>query len=171
LILVSLYIYEINIFSCLRLVLICTSKKFWFTWLGHVFKWFHSSCFEILCIWLFCYLKFNLSKVFKINVIVYMSGFLFFNYFCAGWGYIGVFPKELTLYQIYHTWFHVLHCSSFPSPLIPAKLLNWYHFCFYSHSYPLFVLPLSSLCATTPFLTSRKNLFHPPVLWFCRRIN
>jgi hypothetical protein len=30
-------------------------------------------------------------------------GFFFFNYCCARWGYIGVFTKVLTMYEIYHS--------------------------------------------------------------------
>jgi hypothetical protein len=51
---------------------------------------------------------------------------------------------------------------------------NRYHFCIYLHVYTLFA-PYSSsytfpcsLCPT-PTTTSKQNLFHPPVLWFCRR--
>jgi hypothetical protein len=43
--------------------------------------------------------------------------FIYF-YFCLGSGYIVSFTKVFTMYQIYHTWIHVLQCS----PLSPFPL-------------------------------------------------
>jgi hypothetical protein len=40
----------------------------------------------------------------------------YYYYCCAGWRYIGIFTKVLTMYQIYNTWVHPLHCS-LSSPL------------------------------------------------------
>jgi hypothetical protein len=62
---------------------------------------------------------------------------------CPGWGYIVAFAKVLTLYQIYHTGIHPLHCSPL-CPLHSWNSLNRYHFCIYIHVYTIFV-PYSPL--------------------------
>jgi hypothetical protein len=105
---------------------------------------------------------------------LFLMVFLFFYYCCAEWGYIVAFIKVLTMYQIYHTWIHPLHRSPLlPSPPIPGTVSTGIIFaftdmctCFLHHSHPPF--PTTSplpLMSTSP----KQDMFHPPILLFCRR--
>jgi hypothetical protein len=38
-------------------------------------------------------------------------------------GVIAAFRKVLTIWQIYHTWIHSLHCSPLPPSLIPGIVI------------------------------------------------
>jgi hypothetical protein len=97
-----------------------------------------------------------------------------FSIYCAGCGYIAAFTKDLTMYQIYHTWIHPLHHYplnfSLPNPGIVSTdkifvftyMCSFYTFlhCFHSTTSPLpLVLPL----------THRENLFWTLALWVCIR--
>jgi hypothetical protein len=42
--------------------------------------------------------------------------FFFFIIVVLGWGHIVALTQVLTMYQMYHTWVHPLHCSPLPSP-------------------------------------------------------
>jgi hypothetical protein len=63
---------------------------------------------------------------------------LFFLWCCAGWGYIVAFTQVVTMYQIYHTWIHLLnHSPSFPPlPHLDSwSNFNRYRFCIDLHVY------------------------------------
>jgi hypothetical protein len=58
---------------------------------------------------------------------------------CAGWEYIVALTEVLTIYQIYHTGIHPLHCS--PLSLPPPNSWNSFnrrHFCIYTYAYTIF---------------------------------
>jgi hypothetical protein len=84
--------------------------------------------------------------------------------------------KVLTMYQIYHTWIHPLHC--FLSPPSPEQFqqVSFLHLqtCVYTICTIFILLPLSML--HPPFLQCQphptlQSLFHPLVFPFCRRKN
>jgi hypothetical protein len=95
-----------------------------------------------------------------------------FFYCCAGWWYIVALSKVLTIHQIYDIWIHPLYHSPFtPSPIprivltgfiFPITYMCTQYLCnFHPHTtFPHFLPPL------VPTLTTRKDLFHLPVLWF-----
>jgi hypothetical protein len=63
--------------------------------------------------------------------------------FGAGWGYIGVFAKVLTMYQMYHTRIHPLHCclsSPLPQFLEQFQQVSFVHLLTCMHS----------ICASPP---------------------
>jgi hypothetical protein len=68
-------------------------------------------------------------------------------------GYKVAFTKVLTIYQLYHTWIHPLHCYfPFPSPNF-LNSFNRYHFAFaymcihcLHHIHPPNLLPTTTLC-------------------------
>jgi hypothetical protein len=83
--------------------------------------------------------------------------FIFYCYYCcARLGYICSITKVLTIYQIYHTWIHLLHhCLSSHLPN-SWNSFNRYHFCIYIHVYTL----LHDIYPPTPF----PHHFTPPFL-------
>jgi hypothetical protein len=99
------------------------------------------------------------------------SFFRFFLLLC--WGYIMVFAKVLTIYQMYRTWIHssiILFYTSFPH-------FSQYYFSTYLHVCTIFVsyypphpFPIFSLLPLVPTPTG-QDLFCPPVLRFCKRKN
>jgi hypothetical protein len=102
-----------------------------------------------------------------------------FIFYCAGCEYIVAFTKVLTMYQIDHTWTPTFHCSTSPPSPDSWNSINKYNFCIYIHVYTL-LAPYSSPYPSSHHFPSpqwcqspqpRKNLFHPSVLWFCRRKN
>jgi hypothetical protein len=90
---------------------------------------------------------FNLSFLFFL--------FTYFFYCCSGWGYIVAFTKDITMYQLYHTWVHLLHYfplyltlpipgivstgSIFPITYMCAQYLHYIHL--YTPFHHLFACP------------------------------
>jgi hypothetical protein len=63
-------------------------------------------------------------KFFFFNLLDFLFIFYsYFYYYCVRWGYIGVFSKVLTMYQICHIWICPLRLFSFhPSPRNPGTI-------------------------------------------------
>jgi hypothetical protein len=59
----------------------------------------------------------NVLLFFVIMVGEKLCIWVFFFYCCAGLEYIVAFTKVLTMYHIYHTWIHHLHCSPLSAPI------------------------------------------------------
>jgi hypothetical protein len=96
---------------------------------------------------------FNLESSFTYLALIlsFLSSFSFsFVYYCPGWRYIVTFTKVLKMYQIYHSWIHLVHCylsSPFPWFLEQFQQVSflhlhiyiiyiWYIFASYTSSYP-----------------------------------
>jgi hypothetical protein len=107
-----------------------------------------------------------------------LSGILFFklkNTFLF-WGYIVAFTKLLTIYQIYHSWSHPIHCSPLfhPAPIPGIVSVNVIFTCTYMCTqYQHYIHPPTPTPHILPTLTStyppRQDLFCLPVLRFCKR--
>jgi hypothetical protein len=74
------------------------------------------------------------------------------------------------MYQIHHVWMHSLPAIFLPTLLIPGTVSTGFIFAYaYMCIHYLWHLPPPT--GATPSPTSRQNLFHPPILWFCGRKN
>jgi hypothetical protein len=90
----------------------------------------------------------------------------YYYYYCAEWGYIGVFIQVLTMYQIHHPWIHPLHCSVLYSLPQFLEQFQQVYIHYLHHIYPLIPFPATSSRPPCKSHPSRHNLFYPPVLWF-----
>jgi hypothetical protein len=79
-------------------------------------------------------------------------------YCCAGWGYIVAFTKALTMYQIYHTWIHLLHHSPLSSLPHSWNSFNRSYFSIYVHVYTVFAPYSPSLSLPSP----PSHWYQPP---------
>jgi hypothetical protein len=107
------------------------------------------------------------------RIVIYLFIYLFI-YLLLCWGYIVTFTKDLTKYQICHTWIHPSIILILPSPIpgiVSAGLIfpfinmctqNLYHI----HT----PIPLPHIFPPpTDTNTPRKDLFCLLVLWICKR--
>jgi hypothetical protein len=86
---------------------------------------------------------------------------IFFLY-CGGWGYIVAFAQILKVYQIYHTWIHLLNHS--PSSLHPWFLEKFQQVSFFAFTYMCthFIAPSSPSHFLSPHLL--PTVTSPPLL-------
>jgi hypothetical protein len=75
------------------------------------------------------------------------------------------------MYQIYHTWIHLLHHSPLSCPpTIPGIVFPFTYMCTqYSHCiHPPTPFPHHLPLPLVPTPLSRQGMFHPPVPQFCK---
>jgi hypothetical protein len=106
--------------------------------------------------------------------------YLFFLLYCCDrWGHIVALTQVLMMYQIYHTWIHLHNHSPSSSSPDSWSTFSRYHFRIYLHLYTFYCtiftllppFPQHLLLPTGVSPTTEQDLFHPPVLWFCKRKN
>jgi hypothetical protein len=104
------------------------------------------------------------------RILLELSPFSLFSLLCLV-GYIVTFTNFLTIYQIFHTWIHSLHCSPlFTSPIpgvVSIHIIYPFTYMCTQYLYSICTTPFPHLLPTShSYQPCRKDLCHPHVLLF-----